>query len=58
MKGQIDILEEITVDGFCGGEAIQQDKAVCIDGNRHCAGCKLDAWAEIRKDFLEGVGFE
>lgn len=42
----------------CCGEAIQQDKAVCIDGNWYCAGCELDAWAEIRKDYLERVEIE
>lgn len=37
------------------GEPIQQDKAVCVDGNWYCDECELDAWADIRKNFLQEV---
>lgn len=37
------------------GQPIQQEKAVCVDGAYYCEECELDAWPEIRKNYLEAV---
>lgn len=37
------------------GDVIQQEKAVCVDGKWYCPDCELDAWAVVRKHYLEEV---
>lgn len=41
----------------CCGYPIQQEKAVCIDGDYYCEDeeCEKEAWARIRKEYLEDV---
>lgn len=40
------------------GQPIQQEKAVCINDCFYCEDCELDAWPEIRKNYLEAVSEE
>lgn len=40
------------------GQPIQQEKAVCVDGAYYCEECELDAWPEIRNNYLEAVSEE
>lgn len=37
------------------GEPIQQEKAVCIDGDYYCEDCEDEAWERLRKEYLEDV---
>lgn len=37
------------------GEPIQQEQAVCYEGEWCCKECEYDFWHRIRKDFLETV---
>lgn len=39
------------------GEPIQQEKAVCIDGDWYCEEkeCEEEAWKRIRSEYLEDV---
>ena len=39
----------------CCGEHIQQDKAVCIDGDWYCEDHEDEAWERLRKEYLEDV---
>lgn len=40
------------------GQPIQQEKAVCVNDCFYCKECELDAWPEIRKNYLEAVSEE
>ena len=39
----------------CCEEHIQQEKAVCIDGDYYCEDCEGEAWERVRKDFLVSI---
>ena len=39
----------------CCKEPIQQEKAVCVGGYYYCKDCELDAWDEVRENYLEAV---
>ena len=39
----------------CCGHPIQQEEAVCIDGDWYCEYCEDEAWERLRKDFLENI---
>ena len=41
----------------CCKEHIQQEKAVCIEGDWYCEDddCEVAAWKRIRKEYLEDV---
>ena len=47
-------LEEMPTCCACG-EHIQEEKAVCYEGQWYCRDCELDAWADIRKHYLVSV---
>ena len=49
-------LQELPVCKCCGF-AIQQEKAICIEGDWYCEDeeCEFEAWKRIRKDYLEDV---
>lgn len=36
-------------------DAIQQEKAIYVEGKWYCSECELDAWAVVRKFYLEEV---
>lgn len=39
----------------CCGYKVQQEEAVCIEGDFYCEDCEDEAWERIRKDYLEDV---
>lgn len=41
----------------CCGHKVQQEKAVCIEGDYYCddEDCEHEAWKRIRKDYVEEV---
>lgn len=39
----------------CCGHPIQQEQAVCIEGDYYCEDCEDEAWERLRKDYLEDV---
>lgn len=39
----------------CCGHPIQQEQAVCIEGDYYCEDCEDEAWDRLRKDYLEDV---
>ena len=49
-------LQELPICKCCGFH-IQQEKAICIDGDWYCEDedCEFEAWKRIRKDYLEDV---
>jgi len=47
-------LEALPVCNVCG-HPIQQEKAVCIEGDWYCEECEDEAWERLRKEYLEDV---
>ena len=39
----------------CCGYEVQQEEAVCIEGDWYCEDCEDEAWERIRKDYLEDI---
>lgn len=41
----------------CCGYEVQQEEAVCIEGDYYCddEDCEFEAWKRIRKDYVEEV---
>ena len=39
----------------CCGHPIQQEQAVCIEGDYYCEDCEDEAWERLRKDYVEEV---
>ena len=39
----------------CCGDPIQQEQAVCFNGNFYCEDCEDEAWELIRKEYLEDI---
>lgn len=41
----------------CCGFAVQDEEAVCVEGDFYCSDddCEAEAWQRIRKDYLETV---
>lgn len=39
----------------CCGYKVQQEQAVCIEGDYYCEDCEDEAWERLRKDYLEDV---
>lgn len=48
-------LQELPICKCCG-YAIQQEKAVCINGNYYCEDCEDEAWNSLREEYLESIG--
>ena len=40
------------------GQPIQTEEAVCVDGAFYCEECELDAWEEVRENYLESIEVE
>lgn len=48
------LLKELPVCKCCG-HPIQQEQAVCIEGDYYCEDDEDEAWERLRKDYLEDV---
>ena len=53
-REQEERLQELPKCKHCR-QPIQQEKAVCIDGDYYCEYCEDEAWERIRKEYLEDV---
>lgn len=42
----------------CCKQPIQQEKAVCVGGYYYCKDFELDAWEEVRENYLESIEVE
>ena len=47
-------LESLPICKYCG-HPIQQEQAVCIEGDYYCEECEDEAWERLRKEYLEDI---